>query len=353
MFFVSLAYNASDQPLDASNPFSPIDFHRDSQGGKHTQELSFCIVVPDSARKGHWETRNSYEKIQRSRDSPCTWSDNWYNCIYIFEYSIRFPKLHDKYCTVHLSGQRPLQKHWVWKLVKVGFVTDFFILLVNFRCEPGTRPEAPPDPKVNTAICLDELLHLPMFYQTYWWTWIFLEGTTGLWTSYDGFCPVCNTGGVRKYFCQQKIDLKIGSGSLLRGLSSLQHCRWCRRLAFPSGGLWEIAKLELWNWCLAAHMAEVTGTGSVESTGAWDFEPFIHWPALLTYSDVNVVYYLMLGLMNMVECRRLSPLKAVAKGWVAGIDNCLEPENSGHFHAVAGNVEMRSSAFKRVLFSDS
>ena len=52
--------------------------------------------------------------------------------------------------------------------MKVGFVTDFFILLVNFRCEPGTRPEAPPDPKVNTAICLDELLHLPMFYQTYW-----------------------------------------------------------------------------------------------------------------------------------------------------------------------------------------
>jgi len=64
--------------------FKSLLSHRDSEGGEHAQELSFCIVVPDSARKGHRETRgNSSEKIQRSRDSPCTWWDNTFTYLNI------------------------------------------------------------------------------------------------------------------------------------------------------------------------------------------------------------------------------------------------------------------------------
>lgn len=113
--------------------FKSLLSHRDSEGGEHAQELSFCIVVPDSARKGHRETwGNSFEKIQRSRDSPCTWWDNTFTYLNIqLHIDIQNYILN----TLLLSGQRPLQKHWVLKLVKVGFVADFFILLVNFRCE--------------------------------------------------------------------------------------------------------------------------------------------------------------------------------------------------------------------------
>lgn len=181
----------------------------------------------------------------------------------------------------------------------------------------GTRPEAPPDPKVNTAICLDELLHLPMFHQTYWWTCIFFGRHNWPLNFVRWVLPSLQYRRREKTFFNKKINFKIGSGSLLRGLSSLQHCRWCRRLAFPSGdyqvGAYGIDAL-----------SEATGTGSVESTGEWDFEPLINRPN---------VYYLMLGLMN----RRLSPLKAAAKGCVAGIDDCFAPENRGPFRAAGGN----------------
>ena len=37
----------------------------------------------------------------------------------------------------------------------------------------------------------------------------------------------------------------------------------------------------------------------------------------------------MSGLMNRVECRRESPLKAAAKGCVAGIDDCFALKTLG------------------------
>ena len=194
--------------------FKSLLCHRDSEGGEHAQELSFCIVVPDSARKGHRETRgNSSEKIQRSRDSPCTW---WDNTFYIFEYSItyRYPKLYVKYSTLHLSGQRPLQKHWVLKLVKVGFCRGFLHFVGQFQMW-GTRPEAPPDPKVNAAICLDELLHLPMFHQTYWWTCIFFGRHNWPLNFVRWVLPSLQYRRREKTFFQQKIQLQNWFGLLV------------------------------------------------------------------------------------------------------------------------------------------
>ena len=40
-----------------------------------------------------------------------------------------------------------------------------------------------------------------------------------------------------------------------------------------------------------------------------------------------------------MQATKSSPLKAAAKGWVAGIDNRFAPENSGPFCAVGRNVE--------------
>lgn len=116
-----------------------------------------------------------------------------------------------------------------------GWICRGFLHFVGQFQMWGTRPEAPPDPKVNTAICLDELLHLPMFHQTYWWTCIFFGRHNWPLNFVRWVLPSLQYRRREKTFFNKKINFKIGSGSLLRGLSSLQHCRWCRRLAFTSG----------------------------------------------------------------------------------------------------------------------
>ena len=92
-------------------------------------------------------------------------------------------------------------------------------------------------------------------------------------------------------------------------------------------------------------------------TGYWHRISRIHWwmsfGAIHYHSLIDRHYWriVMLGLLNTVQCRRLSPSKAAAKRCVAWKDNCLAPENSGPCNAVVGNVEMRSSS-QRILFSE-
>ena len=221
--------------------FKSLLCHRDSEGGEHAQELSFCIVVPNSARKGHRETRgNSSEKIQRSRDSPCTWWDNTFTYLniqlhnidiqnYMLNTLLYICQVNDHFRSTGCWSSWRLDlsriSSFCWSISDVRNSTWSSSRSQGERCNLlgwiATFANVSPDLLVN--------LHF------------FLGGTTGLWTSYDGFCPVCNTGGVRKLFSTKNSTSKLVWAPCCE---ALVHCSTADdAVDWPSPQ--EIAKLEL------------------------------------------------------------------------------------------------------------